>query len=264
MTSRDPQPHLSDTESRTSSSGKSAPFARLKVLLMVLAIATVLVGIYRFCSAVEQARTAARRSSSKGYLKQLGLGFQIHVDNHGGLPPHTTTDVAGNPLYGWAVPLLPYIDGQEIYDQIDLSKSWDHPDQIDVFKTPHGMLCGSVHEPPFNAGGFPVAVYAANSRLLKINANVLLADIPDGEQHTILLGEIALRRPPWAVPGNVRDPAGGLKRNDFTFGGPFPDVTQFCFADGSVRAISDDIDHSVLKALATPAANDTVLSSTIR
>lgn len=235
---------------------RSEFFDRLKIVLIVLAIASALAGIRWLFLKVDESRTAARRSSSKGFLKQTWLGFENHANAHAGLPPHTITNASGSPLYGWGVPLLPYIDGQEIYDQIDLNKSWNHPDQIDVFKTPPGILCGSSHDPPFNPAGFPVTVYSANSRLLQKDKFVPLNQITDGTEYTLLAGEIALARPPWAVPGNVRDPAAGLKRGLHTFGGPFPGVTQFCFVGGSVRAISDDIDPNVLKALATPAAGD--------
>jgi hypothetical protein len=62
---------------------------------------------------------------------------------------------------------------------------------------------------------------------------------------------------PWGDPINWRDPAKGINQVHDGFGGPTGShAVQFLLADGSVRRIGDDIDPTVLRALATPAAGD--------
>jgi hypothetical protein len=43
-------------------------------------------------------------------------------------PPAFTVDADGNKLHSWRTLILPYLDQQELYDTIDLSKPWDAPE----------------------------------------------------------------------------------------------------------------------------------------
>lgn len=206
--------------------------------------------------AIMNARQAALRSSSKGLQKQIGLAFHNYADLQGGFPPHTSTDPAGTPLHGWQTHVLPFVDQDPLHSRIDFAKAWDHPDNAAVFTTPIYTYAAVGRSQEFSPRGFALTGFAANSQLLRVNDTVKLDDITDGVSNTITIGEIMEARPPWGQPGNVRDPGLGQKKGATTFGGPFEGGTQFGFADGSVRFISEDIDPDVLKALATPAAGD--------
>lgn len=70
---------------------------------------------------------AARRSQCKNNLKQLGLALLNYDAEFGSLPPAYTVDEDGRPLHSWRTLLLPFLEQQEVYDQIDLSKPWDDP-----------------------------------------------------------------------------------------------------------------------------------------
>jgi prepilin-type N-terminal cleavage/methylation domain-containing protein len=112
--------------------GRPAPAGRgftLVELLVVIAIIGVLVGL--LLPAVQAARESARKSTCGNNLKQLGLACMNFVDAKGALPPsiHDSNDVT-NPAssgtdptqnvtgLGWGFWILPYTDGQTIYDQI--------------------------------------------------------------------------------------------------------------------------------------------------
>jgi hypothetical protein len=73
-----------------------------------------------------------------------------------------------------------------------------------------------------------------------------------------MAGEIAAGFPPYAAPGNWRDPALGIHYDEKTFGRPTRDGALFLMSDGAVRNISDRISPDVLRALATPAGGEQI------
>tara|TARA_R110002072_G_scaffold302710_2_gene487542 strand:+ start:20062 stop:21123 length:1062 start_codon:yes stop_codon:yes gene_type:complete len=89
-------------------------------LLVVIAIIAILVAL--LLPAVQQAREAARRSTCKNQLKQLGLGMQNYHDVFSVYPPGLTGTTTGtnnnggrlSPYFG----MLPYIDQTPLFDEI--------------------------------------------------------------------------------------------------------------------------------------------------
>lgn len=68
-------------------------------------------------------------------LENIALALHNYAaKNHGVLPPTYTVDSAGKPLHSWRTLILPYIDYQDLYKKIDLSKSWNDPANAEVFK----------------------------------------------------------------------------------------------------------------------------------
>jgi len=124
---------------------KSRPGFTLIELLVVIAIIATLVAI--LLPAVQQAREAARRTSCKNNLKQIGLALHNYESTYTLLPPGSighlnmgpgVTDSrgvgvwmypgsgVGDPmirLHSWASLLLPYMEGSNLYDTIDYKVS---------------------------------------------------------------------------------------------------------------------------------------------
>ncbi len=96
-------------------------------LLVVIAIIAILIAL--LLPAVQQAREAARRSTCKNNLKQLGLALHNYHDAHTRFPPGMLYRV---PIPGTSTTkrtpfclfLLPYIDQANIYNIYNHNDSW--------------------------------------------------------------------------------------------------------------------------------------------
>ncbi len=92
-------------------------------LLVVIAIMGILIGL--LLPAVQKVREAASRTSCTNNLKQIGLGLHNYHDANQCLPPgYVATAPSGDPNFstapgwGWAAFLLPYIEQNALYNQV--------------------------------------------------------------------------------------------------------------------------------------------------
>ncbi len=85
-------------------------------LLTVITIIGVLMAL--LLPAVQAAREAARRTSCRNNLHQMGIGLHSYHSLHGFFPPAYLADVNTwtNPHWSWSTFLLPYLEQQPLYD----------------------------------------------------------------------------------------------------------------------------------------------------
>ncbi len=72
--------------------------------------------------AVSSARPAARRSACMNNIPQISLALINYESANGHFPPPYTTDDDGNPLHSWRVLILPFLEENELYGQINLNR----------------------------------------------------------------------------------------------------------------------------------------------
>lgn len=192
-------------------------------LLVVIAIIGVLVAL--LLPAVQAAREAARRSQCTNNLKQLGLSFHNYEGARKGFPPHRTmigtTPLAERIQHGYAIDLLPYIEGGTLVAQYDFTKPYFAEENLPVVSVPQPVFkCPSTPDGdrlvPMSvgpnesqiieprrygaAGDYYVRGSSATNSLgqtanaaLSDSRNTRLSEITDGLSSTILVTEISGR-----------------------------------------------------------------------
>src|SRR6478735_2061515 len=86
-------------------------------LLVVIAVIAVLIAM--LVPAVQKVREAAARAQCANNLHQLGIAIHNFHDAKGGIPPASTGNIG---LTFWAI-ILPYVEQQGIYDQLNIEAS---------------------------------------------------------------------------------------------------------------------------------------------
>jgi prepilin-type N-terminal cleavage/methylation domain-containing protein/prepilin-type processing-associated H-X9-DG protein len=182
-------------------------------LLVVVAIISILLGL--LLPAVQKVREAANRMKCQNNLKQMGLACHQYHDTHKSFPPGYVASVSypdTTPGWGWAAFLLPYLEQENLYRQIDfrqpVEKSTAVRTVLPIF------LCPSDSPPPdefplTDATFTQLCTSAASSYAATVgqdasevdgptgdgvfyrNSKTRIADIPDGTSQTVLLGDRA-------------------------------------------------------------------------
>ena len=217
-------------------------------------------------------RWESRRHETQNRLKQLGLAlYNYHSSSGGGddtaagrFPPPPGDADAATPPVGWLTALLPFVDEGDLRRRYDAAAAYDDPANaaavalpVQPYLTPTDGWRDRRTE-----GGFGLAHYAGNVRVLGPGGAGRIPGLRDGMVNTLMAGQIDGFPRPWADPDHFRDPAAGLGSGPRQFGTPFRhgDVPsgKMVMGDGSVRTVSVAIDPAVLAALGTPDGGEEV------
>lgn len=194
-------------------------------LLVVIAIIAVLIAL--LLPAVQQVREAARRTQCKNNLKQFGLALHNYHDVHRCFPMgYLGRDVRvisnnNNRQFGWGAYLLPYIEQNALYAQIDFSE----PAIMHSFQTPSineneklfrsqlpGFLCPSDTRRPVETDNIPFITephyedMAASSYVANFGTNGFLPGRPNirWSEHRNLGGDNASGVGPFGINSRTK------------------------------------------------------------
>lgn len=197
----------------------------------------------------------ARKVQSLSQMRNIALGLLNYESSFNTFPDGGTFGPSGKGYHGWSTVLLPYLDQSTLYRQIDFHRPWDDPTNYVAFAT-------RVREFEYPGervtapGGYATTVYASNLLVIGPGLGMSQSAITDGTSTTLMLGEAKGAFRPWGHPLNSRDAQRGINKVPEGFGGPWNGGANFIMGDGSGRFLNESIDPRVLRALATPNADD--------
>jgi prepilin-type N-terminal cleavage/methylation domain-containing protein/prepilin-type processing-associated H-X9-DG protein len=237
-------------------------------LLVVLFIIVILLGL--LLPAVRRVRDPANRMSCQNNLHQMALALANYESSYGKFP----TGCIGpgekpEERLSWMVALLPYMEQDPLYKQIDVKKGYAQDLQA-VQTRMKGYQCpGLQPDVEANTAGFTTyialsgigldaatqPVGTAGNGFMGYDRLTKYSMIKDGSSNTISLVETRSSLGPWARGGssNVRgfDPADLPFCGDQRPFGGHQGGMNTAFADGSAHLISSSINPDVLSALIT-------------
>ena len=225
------------------------------IVALIAVIGTVSVGgvlVALLLPAVQAAREAARRMQCQNNLKQVALAMHNYHDTYKAFPPAYTVDADGNKLHSWRTLLLPFISNNSLYDQIDLNKPWNAPENQHIADTLFPVYtCPSSPDGTMPYTNYMVIV--GPGAIFDGDKACRLADITDGTSNTILIVEVEGQQVPWMEPTDLSLDQMQMAINSGPTepGSRHPGGFQAALADGSVRFIPETIDSNTLRNLIT-------------
>jgi hypothetical protein len=195
--------------------------------------------------AIQAAREAARRTQSMNNMRQITIAMLNFEGANRTYPPRAIFDKQGKPLLSWRVAILPYLEEGELYREFHLDEPWDseHNKKL-IAKMP-----ATYANPSFTTPGKTTYLApAGDDTILAGEKGTRIRDVVDGTSKTILILEADPDRAvEWTRPDDYevdeKQPFAGL--GHLRAGQIF--LTGF--ADGSVRAISLDVDPQTFLSL---------------
>ncbi len=253
-------------------------------LLVVIAIIAILIAL--LLPAVQQAREAARRTQCRNNLKQIGLAAHNYHDTYGMLPAgwigvELTTGLdftEGSNGWGWASKLLPQLDQNNVYNQINFLQPVEDPvnmaprtQVLSVFRCPSNAfheltwtitdgtnplaeLALSNYPACFGTGeihaceGNPAPFKCSGDGMFYHNSSLRFSNVTDGLSNTLMMGERKIRHnPDWHTTWTGVVPMGEetfesiLGTTDHTPNNPANHLDDFSsfHASGAIFALGD-------------------------
>jgi prepilin-type N-terminal cleavage/methylation domain-containing protein len=189
-------------------------------LLVVIAIIAILIGL--LLPAVQKVREAASLATCRNNLKQIGLALHNYHDTRGAFPvgyldPTPWPQLDNGPGWGWGAFILPYLEQESLYKQINFSTDVGAPANanirttfLKIFFCPSDQLKNpiTVTDGGSNSWALAQASYVAcngndgvddfttpdhTGAFVRAVKGFRIADITDGLSNTLFVGDRTVR-----------------------------------------------------------------------
>lgn len=232
----------------------------LKIVLIIVAVVGVMgllmCGILAalLIPAVGAARDAAMRMQDQNNLKQIGLAILNYESAYQRMPTPKVINADKVPVYAWSIPLLPFMEETGLYSQIDWQnmQPWDSPENAGLFEgaAPRALQSTRAKQPTGSNEGHVFVISApkfvqGKNPMFVDGEWAKLRNIVDGLSNTIMAIQLVNHSVPWASPQTLTaDEAFQLIKNE-------DKIFNVLFGDGSVLALTTDIDQQTFNAMVT-------------
>lgn len=194
-----------------------------------------------------------RRAQTLNNLKIIAFAYQneTYSDPHGRVPRAAVVDPNGKPLLSWRVLLLPLLEEQELFEQFDLSKPWDSPENLPLVKKMPQIFASPYLRDAAKQGKTPYKAIVSdtpdlNTAWSKPGERFRISKFKDGMSHTALIVEDLTDPVIWTKPEDI-SPTEYLKTLDHGhwFSKNFP----IGITDGTVRFYKDPTEEEIIPLL---------------
>lgn len=245
-------------------------------LLVVISIIGVLVSL--LLPAVQAAREAARKVSCKNNLRQIGIALHNYHDTHRVLPAGCIEWRAWNApptrrQFAWSAMLLPFLEQQNLHQEIDWTKPYDAPVNAVVARADLPIfLCPTEPDLTLNSGqisyggifGELITDREQDDGLFVYEKAFRFSDVLDGLTNTIAVSEdVGGPDRQWINGRNVFVVAHGINDRSAWIGdneirSAHSGGAMVLFADSRTLSVSESIDKQLLGKLITRAKQEIV------
>jgi prepilin-type processing-associated H-X9-DG protein len=176
--------------------------ASWKAFLVFVPCSLLLIGL--LLPAIPTPHDAARLGQCMNNLRGINLALHSYECQYKCFPPPFVADENGNPMHSWRVLILPYMDGQDLYEAYDFNEPWDGPNNKKLLtRQPKLYTCPddkSAYEPGATSTSY-LAVVGANAAWRSDRPTSLSnPETSDQASNTILLVEKSNSGIQWTEP----------------------------------------------------------------
>ncbi len=195
---------------------------------------------------------SAKRVVGLNNLKQIGLALMMYSDVHNKFPSDIKSK-DGQPLLSWRVELLPFLEQQALYNQLNREEPWDSPANAKLLAQMPSVF---VIDKTIGPGKTDVLAPKGNGAWAGADKDMNFSAVSDGLSNTVLAVQVAPDKAvPWAKPGDYdfdpKNPAASL-----SFGPEGKTLVQFL--DGAARSLDKSLTPEQWLALFTIAGGETI------
>ena len=217
-------------------------------------------GVLGFRALSSRVATLSTPVQCQANISRILLALESYHDRTGSYPPAYSVDAQGRPLHSWRVLILPDLGGreeQDLYDQIDLAKSWDSPGNS-ILHTEMPSVYGCPDD--FGTASSYASYVVVNGTGFVFDGRKMTkrGEIVDAVSDTIMIVETYAGDINWMDPRDLEID----ELEDIGFNGGFSsnhfNGSHVGVADGTVKTVSSLMDPDELRALLTINGGETV------
>jgi prepilin-type N-terminal cleavage/methylation domain-containing protein len=245
-------------------------------LLVVIAIIGVLISLS--LPAVQAVRESARKATCKNNLHQIGIGLHQYHDVHRSLPMGCLewrgwASPPTHKQFAWSAMLLPFLEQQNLHQNIDWNKPYDAPENSAAAKTDVVQyLCPTEPSLDPNQGltsyggifGELIVDNQQNDGLFINEKAFQFRDVFDGLSNTVAISEDVggpdrhwiNGRNIFVVAHGINDPTAWVYDNEIR--SDHEGGAMLLYADGRTEFVTESIDKRLLGKLVTRAKLEVV------